>query len=75
MTDSDSVDPFMTKVMGIVNQLRINGKTIMDKTIVEKVLRSLPNKYEMVVTTILESKGLSNFLVDALTGSLLSHEA
>ena len=67
MSDSDSLDPFMTKVMGIVNQLRINGETIAHQTIEEKVLRSLPKKYEMVVTDILESKDLSNFSMDALT--------
>ena len=75
MSDSDSVDPFMTKVMGIVNQLCTNDETIVDHKVVEKVLRSLPKKYEMVVAAILESKDLSNFSVDALIGSLLSHEA
>ena len=61
MFDSDSVDMFMRKVMGILNQLRINGETIADQIVVEKALRSLPTKYEMVVTAILESKDLSNF--------------
>jgi hypothetical protein len=65
--DFDSVDLFMKKVIGIVNQLHINGEEIADQTIVEKVLRSLPKKYEMVVTAILESNDLSNFSVDALT--------
>ena len=33
---SDIVDSFMTKVMGIVNQLRINGEMIQDQNVVEK---------------------------------------
>ena len=47
----------MTKVMGIVNQLRINGENeLTDQRVVEKVLRCLPKKFEMVVTAILELK-------------------
>jgi hypothetical protein len=76
MSESESVDQFMTKVMGIINQLRINGeKELIDQRVVEKVLRSLPKKFEMVVTSLLESKDLTNFSIEELTGSLLSHEA
>jgi hypothetical protein len=64
----------MTRVMGIVNQIRLTGEAIPDQRIVEKVLRSLPNKFEMVVTKILESKDLSCFSTDELIGSLLTHE-
>ena len=66
----------MTKVMGIVNQLRINGeKELTDQRVVEKFLRCLPKKFEMVVTAILESKDLTKFSIEELTGSLFSHEA
>jgi hypothetical protein len=74
MIESENVDTFMTRVMGIVNQIRLTSEAIPDQRIVEKVLRSLPKKFEMVVTSILESKDLSNFSVDELMGSLLSHE-
>jgi transposase InsO family protein len=74
MTESKTVDQFMTRVMGIVNQIRLIGETITDQRIVEKILRSLPKKFEMVVTTILESKDLSKFSIDELIGSLVTHE-
>jgi hypothetical protein len=74
MTESENVDQFMTRVMGIVNQIRLTGEAITDQRIVEKVLRSLPKKFEMVVTTILESKDLSRFSTDELIGSLVTHE-
>jgi hypothetical protein len=74
MTESENVDQFMTRVMGIVNQIRLTGETITDQRIVEKILRSLPKKFEMVVTTILESKDLSSFSTDELIGSLVTHE-
>jgi hypothetical protein len=73
MTESENVDQFMTRVMGIVNQIRLTGEAIPDQRIVEKViekvLRSLPKKFEMVVTSILESKDLSNFSKDELMAS------
>ena len=74
MTESENVDQFMTKVMGIVNHIRLIGEDIPDQRIIEKVLRILPKKFEKVVTTILESKDLSNFSIDELKGSLLTHE-
>jgi hypothetical protein len=74
MTESETVDQFMTRVMGIVNQIRLIGETITDQRIVEKILRSLPRKFEMVVTAILESKDLSSFSTDELIGSLVTHE-
>jgi hypothetical protein len=74
MTESKNVDQFMTRVMGIVNQIRLTRETITEQLIVEKILRSLPKKFEMVVTTILESKDLSSFSTDELIGSLVTHE-
>jgi hypothetical protein len=74
MTESENVDQFMTRVMGIVNQIRLTGETIIDQCIFEKILRSLPKKFEMVVKTILESKDLSSFSTDELIGSLVTHE-
>jgi hypothetical protein len=74
MTESENVDQFMTRVMGIVNQIRLTGEDILDQRIVENVLRSLPKKFKMVVTAILESKDLSNFSTYELIGSLLTHE-
>ena len=64
----------MTTVIGIINQIKINGEQIEYQRIVEKVLRSLPKKFEMVEAIILESKDLSSFSVEELMGSLMSHE-
>ena len=66
----------MTKVKGIVNEIRINGeKELIDQIFVEKVLRCLPKKFEMVVIAIPKLKNLIVFSIEELNGSLLSHEA
>ena len=64
----------MTKVMGVVNQLRMNGEELDDQRIVEKVLRCLPKKFDMIVT-VFESRELTKLSVEEFTGSLLAHEA
>jgi hypothetical protein len=48
---------------------------MLHQRVVEKVLRSLLKKFEMVVTALLESKDLTNFSIEELICSLLSHEA
>lgn len=74
MKDINIVDQFMTQVNHIVNQLRIHGEDIPDQKVLEKVLTSLLEKYDMVVVAIEESKDMSQLFVDQLTGSLLSYE-
>lgn len=75
MKDSDFVDHFMTHVTSIVNQLHTHGENIQEKKVVEKVIRSLPNKFNMVVVTIEESKDLSQLTVEEVMGSFLTHES
>jgi hypothetical protein len=45
MTESENVDEFMTRFMGIVNQIKLTGESIPDQRNVEKLLRSLPKKF------------------------------
>ena len=56
MKESDSVDSFMTQVMGMVNQLNTYGEKIEDQRVVERVLRSLPHKFDLKVAAIEEAK-------------------
>ena len=44
--------------MNIVNQLRMNGEELSDQKVVEKVLRTLPRKFDPVIVAIEESKDL-----------------
>jgi hypothetical protein len=74
MKESESLDQYMTHVMNIVNQLRINDEEILHQRVVDKVLRTLPQKFDAMVISIEESEDLTQLLADELLGSLLSHE-
>ena len=58
MTELGAFDQFMTKFMGVFNQLRMNGEELEDQRIVEKVLRCLPKKFDMIVI-VFESRELT----------------
>jgi uncharacterized protein (UPF0371 family) len=58
MKYTDSVDSFYTHVIGLINQIKSHGETIEDRKVVEKVLMSLPPKFDTLVVTLEESKDL-----------------
>ncbi|XP_024984146.1 uncharacterized protein LOC112520048 [Cynara cardunculus var. scolymus] len=74
MKDTESVEEFYTRVIVLLNQMRLNGESISDRRVVEKILRSLTRKFEYVVVAIEESKDLSTLSLETLLGTLQSHE-
>ena len=73
MKESDNIDSFFTHVIELVTQIRSHGETLEERKIAEKVLRSLPSRFDVIVTTIEETKDLSKFTVDELHASLMTH--
>ncbi|KAL4354891.1 hypothetical protein GQ457_06G009200 [Hibiscus cannabinus] len=74
MKNNETVQDFLSRVTTITSQMEAYGEQITDETIVSKVLRSLPLKFDHVVAAIEESKDLLVFSFDELMGSLQSHE-
>ena len=74
MRESDSVESFFTHVVGLINQMKSHGETIEDRKVVEKVLRSLPSKFDPLVVALEETKDFSQFSIDELHASLINHE-
>lgn len=73
MSSSETVDQYFTRVINIVNKMRVYGEDIQDSKVVEKILRTMPMKYDHVVTTILESHDTDTLSVAELQGSIESH--
>lgn len=54
--------------------MRSHGETVEERRIVEKLLRILPSRFDVIVTTIEETKDLLKFTFDELHASLMTHE-
>ena len=66
MKESDNIDSFFTHVSGLVTQIRSHGETLKERRIVEKILRSLPVRFEAIVVAIEDTKDPSQFSVDEI---------
>eukprot|EP00253_Pinus_taeda_P029391 PITA_29391 len=59
MKESDTIDSFFTQVIGLITQIRSHREILEERRIVEKILRSLPSRFESIVVAIEETKDLS----------------
>ena len=65
---------FSDRFTELVNQMKIYGDQIKDKKIVEKVLISLPEKFDPIVSVTEKTKEFSTVMIQELMGSLKSFE-
>ena len=70
MKDGETISNYFSQLLVIVNHLKSNGKNIEDVRVVDKILRSLANKFKHVVVAIKESKDLEILSIEELMGSL-----
>ena len=74
------IDPNVTisvmfiRFTDITNGLKSLGRKYSNIDLVQKILRSLSNKWDPKVTTIQEAKDLNTLSLDELMGSLITHE-
>lgn len=74
MKESESVKEYFTRVLAVINQMRSNEETMNDFKVVEKILRTLSEKFMYVVVSIEESKEIESIHLDELQSSLIVHE-
>ncbi|XP_057449943.1 uncharacterized protein LOC130741148 [Lotus japonicus] len=74
MKEGEKVKEFFSKVAEKTNQIKSCGDDVSEKKLVEKILRSLPKKFEHIVAVIEETKDLSKLTQYELMGSLEAHE-
>ncbi|XP_050877140.1 uncharacterized protein LOC127080893 [Lathyrus oleraceus] len=71
--DEKIVDYF-ERVMTVSNKMRSNGEDMPDSKIIEKILRTLTNKFTYVVVSIEESKHTGSMFINELQSFLTVHE-
>ena len=74
MRPSETITEYFARVMAIANKMRSNGEQMKEVTIVEKILRTLTEKYNYIVVSIEESKDIDSLTIDELQSSLVVHE-
>lgn len=74
MKDSYFVRDYTTKVMTIVNQIRLAGEDFPNQRVVEKIMVSVPNKFESKISAIEESSKLTTLSIAELISKLQAHE-
>ncbi|GAU36929.1 hypothetical protein TSUD_332020 [Trifolium subterraneum] len=73
MEEKESVGDFVTRVTKLVNLMKGCSETMSDESVVEKILRSLTPRFDIVVA-IEESKDLSSTIVEEIQGVLEASE-
>nr|XP_011468675.1 PREDICTED: uncharacterized protein LOC105352743 [Fragaria vesca subsp. vesca] len=74
MKNSESISEYFVRVMAITNKMRSNGEEMPESKVVEKVLRTLTERFTYVVISIEESKNTESISIDELQSSLVIHE-
>ncbi|XP_058768298.1 uncharacterized protein LOC131642026 [Vicia villosa] len=74
MKQGESITDYFGRVMTVANDMRNYGEDVDDVKIVEKILRTLNDKWNYIVCSIEEAKDIDQLSVDALQSSLLVHE-
>lgn len=74
MLNSKYIDGYVKRLKTVANDMRRNGEKVDDVRLIEKVSRSMTQKFDYVVTAIEEAKDLSQMTINELVGSLQAHE-
>ena len=70
MKDTELVKEFTDRLLKVVNQIRVLGEDLPDKRVVEKVLVSLPEKFEAKISSLEEVRDLDQISVSELINAL-----
>jgi len=74
MLEDETFGEFYSKMSDLRNSMVSLGKPISDVKLIQKILRSLLERFRIKVTTIEESKDLKEMKIEELVGSLQMYE-
>ncbi len=74
MKKDESIRDMFARFNAIINPLSSLGKTYTNSELVRKILRSLPKQWDVLTTTLLQSKELSSMTLSDLDGNLVTQE-
>ncbi|XP_060184723.1 uncharacterized protein LOC132614321 [Lycium barbarum] len=74
MKPTESVKEFFTRIIKIVNDMKVNGEVLEDAKVVEKILQSLRLEFHIKKTVIEATQDLNTLRVDDLEDELVAYE-
>ncbi|KAA8531791.1 hypothetical protein F0562_006492 [Nyssa sinensis] len=74
MKESETIKEYPDKLQSIANKVRLLGSDLHDSRIVEKVLVTVPEKFEATITTLENTKDLSKITLAELLNALQAQE-
>jgi hypothetical protein len=74
MKEEENIVEYFHRVDEVVNSIRAAGEEVTDKPIVQKILRSLPMRYDAKISSVEDRSDLSSLTVDQLHGIFTAYE-
>ena len=75
MEENECFNDFEIKLMDIVNQSHQLGDPYSDRRIKQKIMRSLPDRFESNVTALKENSGFKDMKPSEVIGRILAYES
>ena len=70
MKETETVNDYKDKLMMIANKIRMLGEEFSDRRIVEKILVTLPERFESKISSLEESRDMSTITLAELVNAL-----
>ncbi|OMO69325.1 Integrase, catalytic core [Corchorus capsularis] len=74
MKENESVKQYSDRIMAIVNSIRLLGDEFSEKRVVEKIITTLPEKYESKISSLEDSRDLGSISLPELVNALYAQE-
>lgn len=74
MKTGETVNEYFSRVISVANRMRSYGQKMDDVVVVEKIFRSLTERFNYIVCSIEESRDIDKMSIDELQSSLIVHE-
>ena len=74
MKESETIKEYANKLLSIANKVRLLGSEFFDSRIVEKILVTVPERFEATITSLENTKDLSKLTLAELVNALQAQE-
>ncbi|XP_074362527.1 uncharacterized protein LOC141702818 [Apium graveolens] len=74
MNETEQIEDFQMRMIGLVTNIRALGETMDESYIVKKLLRAVPTRFLQITSTLEQFGDLENMSVEEAVGALKAHE-